>query len=369
MGLMRRIQSDIEGLRVTGVLDQVVSAADCADIECTLLRVQLLTGSWGEAADTARRFSAGAHEDPRCISFGETVGGILAALSSASDTALGSLLPTLHQLSAATESGHRIVVEAAVAFCMSEQDQGPESVELLMRTQSVLERTLPMNYFTWVAEVLASLTMAGLDIPHEGASRLQAMAEKARSGNRPVLEMNSLAMALRLGKADSAARLMELATELRGPVGEAFERMARGALESDPGLVADALERLVGLGQLVYATEPGNELLAMLGHKEKRRIIGLMTRSRHDGNFTDAGDGDGNEKEEPSWVRELTNREGQIARQVIAGMSNAAIARKRGVSVRTVEGHLYQVYSKLQVRNRQELAELDRTWRPAVLAR
>ena len=43
-----------------------------------------------------------------------------------------------------------------------------------------------------------------------------------------------------------------------------------------------------------------------------------------------------------------------------AGASNKEIARDMGVSVRTVEGHLYQVYAKLQVTSRVELAPLLR---------
>ena len=67
----------------------------------------------------------------------------------------------------------------------------------------------------------------------------------------------------------------------------------------------------------------------------------------------------------PTWAGDLTKRESQIALLAISGKTNLEIARINGVSIRTVEGHLYQVYSKLQVRNRQELTALDRASRRA----
>ena len=51
----------------------------------------------------------------------------------------------------------------------------------------------------------------------------------------------------------------------------------------------------------------------------------------------------------------LTSRELQVARLAIRGLSNREIATKIGVSVRTVEGHLYQVFAKLGITSRQQL--------------
>jgi DNA-binding NarL/FixJ family response regulator len=51
----------------------------------------------------------------------------------------------------------------------------------------------------------------------------------------------------------------------------------------------------------------------------------------------------------------LTAREQEVAAWAAAGVSNRAIAAKMHISVRTVEGHLYQIYGKLQVTCRAEL--------------
>jgi two-component system, NarL family, response regulator DevR len=51
----------------------------------------------------------------------------------------------------------------------------------------------------------------------------------------------------------------------------------------------------------------------------------------------------------------LTLREREIVRLVAEGLSNKAIAGRLGVSVRTVEGHLNHVFSKLGLSSRTEL--------------
>jgi DNA-binding NarL/FixJ family response regulator len=52
----------------------------------------------------------------------------------------------------------------------------------------------------------------------------------------------------------------------------------------------------------------------------------------------------------------LTDRETQILRMVVEGMSNKAIASRLGLGEGTVKSHLRNIYRKLQVRTRAEAA-------------
>ncbi|MFC8302329.1 LuxR C-terminal-related transcriptional regulator [Specibacter sp. NPDC057265] len=52
---------------------------------------------------------------------------------------------------------------------------------------------------------------------------------------------------------------------------------------------------------------------------------------------------------------QLTERERSVGMMAANGLSNKDIALGMGISIRTVEGHLYQIYSKLHVSNRAEL--------------
>jgi DNA-binding NarL/FixJ family response regulator len=62
----------------------------------------------------------------------------------------------------------------------------------------------------------------------------------------------------------------------------------------------------------------------------------------------------------------LTWREGQTVDLVAEGLSNRAIARRMGVSVRTIEGHLNHAFAKLGVQSRTELVRMVLTRRLAV---
>ena len=53
----------------------------------------------------------------------------------------------------------------------------------------------------------------------------------------------------------------------------------------------------------------------------------------------------------------LTSRERQISRLIVAGMTNAEIADELGVAVRTVEGHTYRMYRKLDISSRDQVAD------------
>ncbi|MCL1860807.1 MAG: response regulator transcription factor [Proteobacteria bacterium] len=53
---------------------------------------------------------------------------------------------------------------------------------------------------------------------------------------------------------------------------------------------------------------------------------------------------------------ELSGREAEVAREVVAGRSNKEIARVLGITERTVKAHLGAIFTKLGVRDRLQLA-------------
>lgn len=58
------------------------------------------------------------------------------------------------------------------------------------------------------------------------------------------------------------------------------------------------------------------------------------------------------------WLAELTEREAEVARGVVEGHSNRAVARDLHLSVRTVETHLGRIFTKLGVHSRTQLAHV-----------
>lgn len=69
------------------------------------------------------------------------------------------------------------------------------------------------------------------------------------------------------------------------------------------------------------------------------------------------GGGPGGAAVMPAQPSDLTGREKQVSRLIIAGLTNSEIAAELGVAVRTVEGHTYRMYRKLDISSRDQVAE------------
>src|SRR3984957_12296899 len=63
----------------------------------------------------------------------------------------------------------------------------------------------------------------------------------------------------------------------------------------------------------------------------------------------------------------ISDREREIAMLVVAGCSNREVADRLFVSVRTVEGHLYRIFAKLGIDDRDQLVHLLRLERSGEL--
>ena len=61
-------------------------------------------------------------------------------------------------------------------------------------------------------------------------------------------------------------------------------------------------------------------------------------------------------KRDPSTIAQLTPQELQVARFVAEGLSNKEVAAQLFLSPRTIDSHLRNVYSKLGISSRMQLA-------------
>ncbi|AZN29010.1 LuxR family transcriptional regulator [Flaviflexus salsibiostraticola] len=356
LSIVASIDSDIAALRLAGVLDEVMTPWECADIECTLLKVRLLAGDWRAAARAASRLAEGRYPVPHAIAFGDVVGGMLSALAHETDEALSILLPAMHQLSVLADGAVPAGIRAAAAFCLADLDHGDaESLSAPIPDPELSSS----DFLGWAGAVLDCLRR-GRDDAAGAIVDLVELADRCHDRGAETLEMGALAAALRLGDTSGADRLGQLSARSSAPAAEGYRLLARSVVRGDPSALAEGLERLIRCGQHLYSHGQGGVLVERLSRQDQRRVLAAA--------FLETPGGPSAESEpaghaRQAWLTHLTKREAQIAKQAISGMTNTAIARVNGVSVRTVEGHLYQVYSKLHVRNRQELAALARPGR------
>jgi DNA-binding NarL/FixJ family response regulator len=132
------------------------------------------------------------------------------------------------------------------------------------------------------------------------------------------------------------------------------DHAAARAADSGPDLlrVADQMEQI---GALRYATEAAAhaaDALAREGRQNSARQAALRSRDLN---------ARGQHSALPTMVEldntavKLTRRESQLVQLASRGLSNADIAERLTVSIRTVESHLYHAMQKLGVNDRHDL--------------
>jgi DNA-binding NarL/FixJ family response regulator len=290
-------------------------------------RLALLRGHHGDAIRLLERAVSGlASGDPR--------------------NALGLCLGDLAQAHAIRSD----VAAAAAALCRAEDER---------RTGRGVARL----------ELRLALAEAWLDVAHgrlEAARRgLLAIAEESER-DQPPIAADAVHSALRLGADPAAcsARLRRLEHRTETELIGAYARHAAAVAARDGRGQLDAARRFAALGLDLLCAEAAagaSGALADEGRQASARTAATLART-HAARCQHA--------RTPGLVltgevAELTRREQEIALLAALGETNAEIAERLVISVRTVETHLYRTFRKLGIGDRESLAELIADGAPA----
>lgn len=201
----------------------------------------------------------------------------------------------------------------------------------------------------WTA-VAGDDTATGIDLLREAS----ALAQRQRLWAVEAVMLHDLA---RLGRAsDVAARLVELADVIEGPMIACRARHAAALVAADGGELDSVAMGLEDLGATLLAAEAAADAAVTWRRAGERRRA--TASERRAAEFAAECEG----ARTPALVTtvaaraELTGRELDVARLAAAGMSNNEIAARLFLSVRTVENKLHSTYAKLGVTGRRELA-------------
>jgi DNA-binding CsgD family transcriptional regulator len=183
-------------------------------------------------------------------------------------------------------------------------------------------------------------------------------AQIARRSGMHAVEMRALHTAVRFGDGSHATRLGELAKTLNTPLAEAVAVHARGLADRDGDLLDAAADRFADLGAVALGADAAAQAArehARTGHRGKE----VASSARAHGL---ASQGEVRTRAVAAAARPLpiSDREREIAMLVAAGLSNHQVADRLHVSVRTVEGHLYRIFAKLGIDDRDQLIHLLR---------
>jgi DNA-binding CsgD family transcriptional regulator len=185
---------------------------------------------------------------------------------------------------------------------------------------------------------------------------LREAAQRAAAGNQRVAEARLLHDIARLGDpASVASRLEELAVAVDGDTVATLAAHARALARASAQELDAAARRFDELGAAILAAE-SYQASATIHRSEGSARRATAAARRADELVALCGD-----VRTPGLARgtdtvALTRREREVAGLAAGGATSREIAAKLFVSVRTVDNHLQNVYSKLGVSSRDDLA-------------
>ena len=182
-------------------------------------------------------------------------------------------------------------------------------------------------------------------------------AEFARSHGQLAREVLALQTAVQFGDAGGADRLAELAAAVEGPRAPLAARYARALVDDDAASLNAVSGDFEAMGDVLAAADAAGQ--AATSHRLARRKGSALTASARAHLLAQNCGGAVSPALDAARVPlPLTRREYEIAKLVSDGLTNKEIAASTSLSVRTVEGHIYQASSKAGVTSRSELSAL-----------
>jgi DNA-binding CsgD family transcriptional regulator/tetratricopeptide (TPR) repeat protein len=313
--------------------------------------VLLSAGQWHRCIDLLNPAVHDAHLLPYRSAATELAAGIAYVFAGRGAVALDSLLSAVAQLELRPAQGTRREAYAAVAFAYAQLGNAGQSRKYLDKLQRI--GGVADHVTRSITDFCADMAGRWLN-DTEAVNRLKESARRDVATGRYTLAGISLLGATVHGSEADFRLLEEVAGHRQGPLAEISRLIAVGTRTHDA-------RTLLAGGELAATLE--------LDAVEARCMALAVDFARQAGDPASARTAQARLDILASTVASLpivpssgspllTSRERQIARLAGRGASNRDIALDMGVSVRTVEGHLYQVFTKLGVTSRGDLTGL-----------
>lgn len=357
LDLLVSLDRELTSFRTLGIVNDVLSPYERAVMAESMLTVLLACGQTQRCRDLAEAVLAGRHGNPHAVLYADLVIAALDAMTGYRDRAEQRASRAAAQLEVAGQPRDLQLALAIQAFCATDRNDptGADASRLLdARAEGHPRAAAPsLGRLGWLAELFLAWSTGEIHSTRARTARILALADRAAADGLYAVEFFAVASAFQFGEMWLAPRLAETAAGTQTLTSGPSLLMARSVLEGDQDLLYRSLEQLAAAGYAAHFEHISSPLLKDLPQAQLRRLAETAAAAaRQSGGETEDPEG------EPDWMAELTRREKEISRLVVAGKSNAMIARISGISIRTVEGHLYQIYAKLQLKGRAELTRL-----------
>ncbi len=192
----------------------------------------------------------------------------------------------------------------------------------------------------------------------DNSSELMELADRVAGQGMVAVEVHALELGLHLGIPDILRSLLDTPLDIEGMDRRILARIAKAHADGNIEAMTSAAANAKDTGFTLIAAACLDNALVCAQDLPRHPRLATLRRE------VIAARQELSEVTKPVPAKaagalpELTRRESAIAALVRSGASNKEIASELAVSTRTVEGHLYRMFSKLGISRREELPKL-----------
>ncbi|WP_244185680.1 helix-turn-helix transcriptional regulator [Mycobacterium marseillense] len=348
--------SDVRRIADAGLRAATLCKAGSQRFAIGLAEVMVATaaGDYSAADRIASRYAAMAAGLPAAEAMVDAMLGLVHVTRGELSSACAALGRSISQLSQGFPSPWLVVVAALHAQAEGARGDSEAAAAALRRAEQAYGPHVAV--FSPELELARAWERAAAGDTTAAQTHAMRAAQIAQAAGMHVAEMRARHASIRFGDCGQAARVEELVGILNTASAQAVADHARGLAQRDPALLDAAAHEFADLGALGFAADASAHAASEHARQGNRRKEIESSTWAH----ALAGQCELRTPALEAAARPLpfSARERQIVLLVAAGLSNRQIADRLVISVRTVEGHLYRLFTKLGVNHRDQLVQL-----------
>jgi DNA-binding CsgD family transcriptional regulator/tetratricopeptide (TPR) repeat protein len=314
-----------------------------------LFAALLCSGQW---EDCVRILTDALDQRPKIMQYlggaAELALGVAYTYAGRADLAIDTLLGAQAQLEIRRSYYGPALACSALAFAYAQAGDVQESRNFL---DLAAQEEQHVAWFTsWMAEFCVRMARRWLNDPGAKQKLIESAKEDISKGRTTTASI-SLFGATVHGTDEELALLAEVSSHRQGKMASVNRLVGEGSRKKDSKVLLqaaslaqelhlDAVESRCVVLALDMARERGDSQSARAAQHRLDRLVETLPVL-------------------PLMPRtigpELTERERQVAKMASQGLSNKEVANRLQLSIRTVEGHLYQIFTKMGISSRSEL--------------